>query len=373
MSLSMRDVLEKLVRTLEAGQAIVLCQVVETRGSTPQKAGAIMTIDASGVQRGTLGGGCIENEVVGEARRGLVEGRVRVHRYILDHDYAWADGLVCGGRMTIVTQPLEGEQAAGYFRTMAERLDSGVGFTEVVAVEDAGSGLEPGARWLIEPDGRTVAAFPNHTERPAIPIPRSCDRAQPAYHEGLALLPTWPRITLLIVGAGHVGQATAALAAQVDFDICVLDDRRQFACPERFPTAREIHVGPIEATLDSLAITPSTYALIVTRGHGHDEEALERLAPTRAGYVGLIGSRRKIRLILNSLLEKGVPREALLRVSAPVGIDIGSRTVPEIAVSIVAELIAWRNTGRRLSAPSLLDRPGARAGGDRAMLEAAES
>jgi xanthine dehydrogenase accessory factor len=159
------------------------------------------------------------------------------------------------------------------------------------------------------------------------------------------LLPSLPRIRLVIVGAGHVGQAVGNLAAQVDFDVWVVDDRKQYANAERFPTAERILVGPIEEVLASLEINPNTYALIVTRGHGHDQEALFHLAPTAASHVGLIGSRRKIKLIFESLRGMGIAASALERVAAPVGLDIGSQTVPEIAISIVAELVARRNLG----------------------------
>ncbi len=164
----------------------------------------------------------------------------------------------------------------------------------------------------------------------------------------VAWLPTLPRVRLgPSWAAGHVGQAVAELAARADFDVWVVDDRRQYANPERFPTAQRILVGPIDELLGSLDIDSQTYALIVTRGHGHDQEALFRLAPTTAPYVGLIGSKRKIRMIFDGLREMGVCDEALARVSAPVGLDIGSETVIEIAVSITAELIARRNLGRR--------------------------
>ena len=142
-----------------------------------------------------------------------------------------------------------------------------------------------------------------------------------------------------------VGQAVASLAAQADFDVWVVDDRHQYANRDRFPTAQQLLVGPIEEVLRTLEITPQTYALIVTRGHGHDQEALHLLAPTAAAYVGLIGSHRKIRLIFESLLEAGVSEADLKRVAAPVGLEIGSQSVPEIAISIVAELIARRNLG----------------------------
>ena len=152
----------------------------------------------------------------------------------------------------------------------------------------------------------------------------------------------------LLVGGGHVGQAVARLSSEVGFDVWVLDDRERYASAERFPTAARRLVGEIGATLRELApaLTPSTFAVILTRGHNHDEEALYHLAGTApADYVGMIGSKRKIRLIFEDLAARGVAPAALARVHAPLGYNIGSQTVPEIAVSIVAELIACRNLG----------------------------
>jgi xanthine dehydrogenase accessory factor len=142
----------------------------------------------------------------------------------------------------------------------------------------------------------------------------------------------------------------------------VVDDRAAYASRERFPAAGRRLVGDIGTTLRDLAradVTPSTYCLIMTRGHAHDEEALYHLAPTRAGYVGMIGSRRKIKLIYEDLLARGITEDVLARVHAPLGFAIGSQTVPEIAVSIVAELIACRNLGRTLPEARSRDRTGA--------------
>src|SRR5262249_26317288 len=170
---------------------------------------------------------------------------------------------------------------------------------------------------------------------------------KPATRQGIAYLPAAPRVTLLLVGGGHVGQAVAKLASDVGFDIWVLDDRDRFVGPDRFPTARKRLVGDIGTILKDLAptLTPATFAVILTRGHSHDEKARFHLAGTTCGYVGMIGSKRKIRMIFDDLEAKGVPTETLARVHAPLGYDIGSQTVPEIAVSIVAELIACRNLG----------------------------
>ena len=327
---------------------MVLCQVVETRGSTPQKAGALMVVDPSGGQLGTLGGGCVENEVKQKSLQHLDGSAPALHSYVLDHDYAWADGLICGGKMVIVSQPFAGPAPIAYFRTMERAIEQGDGFTEAVVVNPEqvpGSAL--GDRFLFNGEGRLVARWMSSeaADVEVSGIRPLHDRPKPKVERGIAYLPSLPRVRLVIVGAGHVGQAVADLAARVDFDVCVVDDRRQYANPERFPRADRLIVGPIGEVLASMEITPRTYALIVTRGHGHDQEALYHLAPTSASYVGLIGSRRKIRLIFEGLREQGISDEALSRVAAPVGIDIGSQSVVEIAISIVAELIARRNLG----------------------------
>jgi xanthine dehydrogenase accessory factor len=345
----MREILRALTSALEAGGERVVCQVVETRGSTPQKAGALMVLDPDGGQYGTLGGGCVEGEVTSRAGGRLGQAGAEVRSFVLDHDYAWADGLICGGKMVIASEALRGAGALAYFRAMLALIDAGEGFTEAVVVEPErlGTNLAAGARYLFGPLGTLVAGWPDGEppgEVVAGVVPLT-ERPRPSARRGLAWLPTLPTVRLVIVGAGHVGQAVASLAAQADFRVWVVDDRADYASPDRFPTAERRLVGPIEEVLAGLEVTPQTYALIVTRGHGHDQEALYHLATTAAPYVGLIGSRRKIRLIFESLREAGISAEALARVTAPVGFDIGSQTVPEIAISIVAELIARRNLG----------------------------
>jgi xanthine dehydrogenase accessory factor len=348
----MRDLLRYLTDALEQGREAVVCQVVETRGSTPQKAGALMIVDPGGGQVGTLGGGCVEAEVKQKALRRFGLDGADLHAFILDHDYAWADGLICGGKMVIASEALRGPGPLAYYRAYRRLLEAGDGLTEAVVVDPeklvaSGSAVPAGSRFVFGPAGAFVAGWPVATppEGLAERVEPLEGRPRPAVRGGVATIPTLPRVRLVVVGAGHVGQAVADLAAQADFDVWVVDDRHQYANAERFPRAQKLVVGPIDEVLPALEVTPHTYALIVTRGHGHDQEALYHLAPTRAPYLGLIGSHRKIKLIFESLREAGVSDEALNRVSAPVGFDIGSQTVPEIAVSIVAELIARRNLG----------------------------
>jgi xanthine dehydrogenase accessory factor len=341
--MSMRDLLRNLTDALEAGREVLLCQVVATRGSTPQKAGALMLIDPDGGQIGTLGGGCVEAEVKQRAIRRLGQAGAELYSFVLDHDYAWADGLICGGKMVVLAECPRGPAPLAYYRAFLTLLETGLGFTEAVVLDPARcGGASVGQRFLFDHEGMPFASLDGTEPPEGVSV---AEETRPTERAGVAYLPSKARIRLVVVGAGHVGQAVAELAARVDFDVWVVDDRKQYANPERFPTAQRLVVGPMDTVLPGLEITPLTYALIVTRGHGHDQEALQHLAPTPAAYVGLIGSKRKIRMIFEALREAGVAEEALARVAAPVGLDIGSESVVEIAVSIVAELISRRNRG----------------------------
>jgi xanthine dehydrogenase accessory factor len=351
----MRELLAELTDALHRRLPCVYCAVVETRGSTPQKAGAAMLVYPNGAQAGTLGGGCVEAEVKRRALAALNDGaRPEVLTFCLDEDYGWDDGLICGGRMTILAHPLTGEGdgslalAADHYGRLRDLAESGAGFTEAVVIGEA-AGLPIGDRYLFAATGAPASCLADRPawEAVAAQLPALTTHARPATRQGIAYLPAPPRVTVFLVGGGHVGQAVARLASEVGFDVWVLDDREQFASAERFPTARRRLVGDIGTTLRDLAptLTATTFAVILTRGHRHDEEALHHLARTACGYVGMIGSKRKIRLIFEDLEAKGVPAEVLARVHAPLGYNIGSQTVPEIAVSILAELIACRNLG----------------------------
>jgi len=185
--------------------------------------------------------------------------------------------------------------------------------------------------------------------------------------------PIEPAPALYVFGAGHVGYFLARLAHDAGFHVTVIDDREKFANRSRFPEATDVVVDDIPAWLERATIPESAYAVIVTRGHRHDLDALRALAPRRLRYLGLIGSRAKVARIYDALLEEGiVERDALAHVHAPIGLDIGAVTPQEIAVSILAELIAVRRgkadrlagaslkwtppqTSRKTSAPAVLE------------------
>lgn len=164
--------------------------------------------------------------------------------------------------------------------------------------------------------------------------------------------PLEPTPHLFVLGAGHVGWYLGRLAPDAGFRVHVVDDREKFASEDRFPGAERVTVAPIPEWLQAADLPPSAFVVVVTRGHTHDLDAMRALAPRDLRYLGLIGSRAKVRRIFDLLLAEGIPPECLDRVHAPIGVDIGAVTPAEIAVSILAELIAVRR-GADTSAPAM--------------------
>ncbi|HTE83356.1 MAG TPA: XdhC family protein, partial [Dehalococcoidia bacterium] len=151
--------------------------------------------------------------------------------------------------------------------------------------------------------------------------------------------------TLLVVGAGHIGRSLAKIGAEAGFSVAVLDDRPDYASPELIPEADRVICADFEEALHAFPINPNTYIVMVTRGHKQDELSLRVTVTSPAGYVGMIGSRRRTSAVLQHLLEDGIPKAALDRVHTPIGLDIGAETPGEIAVSIIAEIIMMRRGG----------------------------
>ncbi len=289
----------QIIRLLDAGQPVALCTLVRARGSTPQRTGAQMLVTPSGETRGTLGGGCVEAEVRSRAMGLLARGESRLLTFRLDSDYGWDDGLICGGNMDV------------YVHSLVTPGDAG----PLAEVEAALAGRRAAVySFAYATDAGEARTFSQTLE----PVPR-----------------------LILAGAGHVGQALAAVVRGLEFAVSVIDDRPDFLSAERFP-GTTLLAGDIEATLRAYPIDPFTYVVIVTRGHKNDGRALGAVIGSEAKYLGLIGSKRKIVTILRELAGQGVARERLAAVHAPIGLDIGAVTPGEIAVSIAAELVAVR-------------------------------
>ncbi len=295
------NLLRRVLEIRAMGRSCVACLVVASRGSTPQTAGAIMVVDDALNTFGTIGGGCVEAEVRRRAFEMMGRGVAAVLRFKLDHDYGWDDGLICGGVLDLLVAPFPGD---AILAEVIDRFDR-----RVAASLDFEAATEKGPT------------------RYTLSIP--------------------PRERLLIAGAGHVGQALARLALGLEFDVTVYDDRSDMM--ERFvPPGANRAPGEIAESLRAAAIDDQTFCVIVTRGHRHDEQALHAVIGRGARYLGMIGSRRKIRLIFDDLRAMGVAESHLEAVLAPIGLAIGATTVEEIAISIAAQIVEVR---RRRSTP----------------------
>jgi len=295
------DIFRSIARQVQQRRRVAICTVVGSHGSTPQAAGASMLLHENMTTEGTLGGGCVEAEVRKRAFELLQKNKSALITFQLDHDYGWDDGLICGGIMRVAVMPVRSMEEAAPFVQAAEQIESNRAASVPLHVEN---------------DGR-MELYRLYVEAPA---------------------------RLVIAGAGHVGAETARLATQLDFDVTVIDDRGDMMAPARLPPPIRSVVGDIDKTLREWPIDAGTFVLIVTRGHRHDEQALHAVMNSPARYIGMIGSRRKVRLIFDDLAALGVDRAQLAKVHAPVGLSIGAVTVPEIAVSIVAQLVEVRRT-----------------------------
>jgi xanthine dehydrogenase accessory factor len=251
------------------------------------------------------------------------------------------------------------------FAAVADALDRGEPAALVTIVSTTGSTPQRvGAKMLVFADGRLVGtigggcyendAFWKAREAITARKPQlvhyelSDDFAQ---ETGLVcggqmdvyIEPIEPSPELYVIGAGHVGTELATLAQAVGFHVHIVDDREKFANRDRFPHVAEVVTEDIPAWLARTELPPHAYVVIVTRGHTNDLEALRALAPRDLRYLGLIGSRAKVARIYEALQTDGLPAECLTRVHAPIGLDIGAVTPQEIAVSILAELIAVKH------------------------------
>lgn len=152
-----------------------------------------------------------------------------------------------------------------------------------------------------------------------------------------------PKHKLVIVGAGHIGKALFEVASTLDFDIIVMDDRKEYANSQNYPGAYEIIVDDYEKSLEELKTDKSTHIVIVTRGHKHDKIALKKLLNKKSGYIGMIGSQRKVKTTLDELSKDERFKDSLYKLYAPIGLDIGSNLPKEIALSIMCEIVLVKN------------------------------
>jgi xanthine dehydrogenase accessory factor len=317
---------------LSRGKGGALATIIKKMGAAPREAGAKMFIGSDGRFFGTVGGGCVEAEVWQAAKDVARTGKVKLLHYRLDGRIVEDEGMICGGNVDIFLEPV----VERYKMVYAEARDlEKQGKDALIVTMFSDSSF---SKSLVGADGQVTGDDPGEEIRER--LGSYLKGRGPVIGEGILIEPTISSSFLYLFGAGHVSQYVSKAATMVDFNVVVVDDRADFANRERFPEASEIIVDDFRHVFEQLHFCGNEYVAVVTRGHKHDALVLEEVLKKPTRYVGMIGSRRKSALILDHLRQKGVDEDVLRSVHAPIGLDIDAETPQEIAVSIVAELIA---------------------------------
>ncbi|HMJ00464.1 MAG TPA: XdhC family protein [Gaiellaceae bacterium] len=293
----MKELSPDLRRWRERGdESVALATVVATRNSAPRPVGSKLAVSEQGELAGSVSGGCVESEVFEEARAVLAGGASRLLSYGISDEQAWSVGLPCGGEIDVFVEQVELVELL----EIAERIERGERFTRTTAIDDAGG-------MFVEDYG---------------PPPR-----------------------LLIFGAVDTAEALSAAAKQLGWETIVADARGKFATAERIPSADELLVEWPDEALARVQPDEHTAVVVLTHEDRFDIPALRGALETDAFYVGALGARRNQERRRERLLEAGVEAEAIDRIAGPAGLDIGADTTAEVALSILAEILA-RRAGR---------------------------
>ena len=354
----MGDIYSSILKTLERGEKGALAIIISRTGSAPRAVGAKYLIRGDGTSEGSIGGGCVEAEVWQRAQEVMEKGEADILRFNLTSEQLAEGGLICGGKIEVLIEPLKTNELPIYQEVQRIKGRGRAGVLATLISVDGNPPKGEEGKALIKSSGeQTGSLFGGEaSERPVLREVEEilADRGPRLFYlqaDGedspwkrmeFLLEPIFSEPTVYLFGGGHVSQQIAPLAKRVQFKVVVIDDRELFANRERFPEADEIVVSEFEKSFDHLSIDASSFIVIVTRGHLYDGFVLEQAVETEARYVGMIGSKKKIRTLYQDLMKKGISKEILDRVYAPIGIEINSETPEEIAVSIVAQLIKVR-------------------------------
>ena len=330
---------------LSRKQPLVMALILNQEGSTPRTSGTRMLIGADGWVAGTIGGGRIEADVMETAREMLGKPGAVIRSFDLTSALADAMDMICGGKLDILLEAITPDETnRRFFSALHQMLDQrqkGMLITELL---ESGSAALQIRRAVLLPDGGGIGDREIKTRIDGMPHrPRTPALLQTGDRR-FFVEPVMAAGTVYLFGAGHVSLQTAILAKRVGFETVVLDDRAEFANAGRFSDADEVRVpSSFEQAFEGLHIHADSYLVILTRGHLHDKTVLQQALNTSAGYIGMIGSRKKRDALYRALEKEGFSPADFERVHCPIGLSIGAQTPEEIAVSIVAELIHARS------------------------------
>lgn len=314
----MKNLMEKLKEQVVMGNACYLVALIEREGSTPRSSGAFMLVNKNGFVAGTVGGGGMEYAAILEAQKKLMEGETK--SFLKRYDLTTAAGMACGGYCSLqfcyLPAVQETDMLAEY---ILFRLKGKYPWWLLITLGDGDIRVEEGLfikkhKGFYEQDGKEYYA-------------------EQYNYDG----------RVFIFGAGHVARELVPLLSHLGFKCVVIDDRDEFAKPEVFPTAHKVLLADYTKLNEVCKLNCMDYAVVMTRGHVHDANCERFLLTTPVPYIGVMGSKNKAKLARETLLSEGYSEKQLARIKTPIGLDIGSETPAEIAVSIAAQLIEVRS------------------------------
>jgi xanthine dehydrogenase accessory factor len=354
----MREIMPEIERWRQAGKQVAVATIVNVKGSALRRLGAKMACTPSGEIAGSVSGGCVEGAVYDEAQDAIQTGRPRLLEYGIANEEAWEIGLACGGTIQVWVEALDDN----LYAILRDNLNAGRLIASATIV--AGQGL--GGKLLVWPDGRTAGDLGSDelTEkvirytlgqlssqnpgRATIPL------ANGSAELFVDVFPPLPR--LVIVGAAHIAIPLVGYAKILGFHTVLVDARSAFATRERFPDADEIIVDWPSTVLSGLNLDEGAYVAIVTHDDKLDIPAIQAALASTARYIGVLGSVTTHAKRIQSLKELGISDKQLERIHAPVGLPLGATSAEEIALAIMAEIVAVRH-GCDQSLPSMSVKP----------------
>lgn len=346
----MNDIWSEVKNRLSSGDKVVMVTIVAHSGSTPRRSGAKMVVSSTGTSVGTIGGGPVEAEVI-EKAQDVFSSKNAV---ILDYSFSTSTSaasmdLICGGRFKVLVEYLEpSEQTLQMVEAITDAIQAGKGAMRLCRLTDSQNGRGMDIEYAVMLADQTWLPPSLYDAGLREIMAENDDGWQKTKliekgNQHYLLEPILLQETVYILGGGHVAKEIAPLLHKAAFQTVVMDDRPEFANVTRFPGSLKVVVSPGYSQVFADLVPDATSSIIiVTRGHSHDKKCLGQALRTKAGYIGMIGSRSKREQIYRILLDEGFSAGELERVHCPIGLAIGGETPFEIAVSIVAEIILHR-------------------------------
>jgi xanthine dehydrogenase accessory factor len=334
-----KDVLSEVREWQARGEAVALATVIRVAGSAPRPVGATMAVSSAGRMAGSVSGGCVETAVYEELTDVLGGGPPRALHFGITEDMIWDVGLACGGTIDVFARAVSPELV----EAVAQHLEAGMPFALTTII----AGADVGATALVTREGVVLGPEDAGAEELARAALAAREEVGAVHDLGaerqVFVEPYLQAPVLIIMGGVHVAIPLTRFAKELGFSVIVADPRAKFANRERFPEADEVLVEWPDEALGHLTVDEATYIVLLTHDPKIDEPTLAEALKTRAGYIGAIGSRKTHAERFERMARWGVTAEALERVYAPIGLDLGGHTPAETALSIIGEVVAAKN------------------------------